>query len=102
MVIVDDKGNSLYLFTKDTGPTSTCAGGCLTAWPAAEVTGTPTVGAGLDQSKVSTTKATDGSTMIVYNGHPLYRYAQDMAPGQTNGENVGSVWFLVDAEGNKV
>jgi predicted lipoprotein with Yx(FWY)xxD motif len=102
MVIVDDKGNSLYLYTKDTGPTSTCTGGCATAWPPATVTGTPTAGTGLDQSKVSTTKASDGSTMIVYNGHPLYRFAQDMSPGQTNGEGIGSVWYLVNAQGSQV
>jgi predicted lipoprotein with Yx(FWY)xxD motif len=31
---------------------------------------------------------------LSYNGHPLYRYAQDTAPGQTNGEGVGGKWFV--------
>jgi predicted lipoprotein with Yx(FWY)xxD motif len=102
MVIVDEKGLTLYLYTKDTGTSSTCEGACATAWPPATVTGSPTAGSGLDQSKVATTMRTDGTTQITYAGHPLYRFMQDTAPGQTNGEAVGGIWFAVDASGAQV
>jgi len=31
--LVDDKGNTLYLFTRDVAGDSKCTGGCLNSWP---------------------------------------------------------------------
>jgi hypothetical protein len=33
------------------------------------------------------------------NNMPLYRYAPDAAPGDTNGQGVNDVWFVVGADG---
>ncbi len=44
----------------------------------------------------------DGSEQITYNGHPLYLFSGDTAPGDTTGQGVGDVWYVVDAEGNAV
>jgi predicted lipoprotein with Yx(FWY)xxD motif len=44
----------------------------------------------------------DGSTQATYDGHPLYIYTTDTAPGQAkgNGLNVeGGVWHEVTASG---
>ena len=41
----------------------------------------------------------DGGTHVTYDGHPLYRYSGDTAPGDTNGQGVGSVWFAMTADG---
>lgn len=101
-IIVDDRGFTLYVFDKDTGTQSTCVDSCAKLWPPAAAAGTPTAGAGVDATKLSTITRTDGTTQLVYNGHPLYRYAADTAAGETNGQGVGSVWYVVGADGNKV
>lgn len=100
-VIVDDKGFTLYLFEKDTGPTSTCVDACAKAWPPATVTGSPTAGTGVTGALTTTTRP-DGTTQIVLAGHPLYRFAADTAPGDVNGQGVGGTWYAVSPSGEAV
>jgi predicted lipoprotein with Yx(FWY)xxD motif len=100
--LVDDKGMSLYLFTKDTPNTSVCYDKCATAWPPLLTTGDPVAGEGLDASKLGTTERTDGTIQVTYNGWPLYYYEKDKAPGDVTGQDVGGVWYVVSAEGNQV
>jgi hypothetical protein len=33
-------------------------------------------------------------SQVAYNGHPLYTYSGDSAPGQANGEGFGNIWFV--------
>ncbi len=99
-VVVDSSGLTLYHYEKDTGTTPTCTGGCAKAWPAATVSGTPTTSADITGT-VTVTPAADGTSQLVLNGHPLYRYAADTAPGDANGEGVGNVWYAVKADGQK-
>ena len=104
-VLVDSQGHTLYLFKKDTGTRSTCTGACATAWPPLVATGKPTVGTGVNASLVGTTTRSDGTTQVTYNGHPLYRFIKDTAPGNTNGEGLtafGGSWFAVSPAGNQV
>jgi predicted lipoprotein with Yx(FWY)xxD motif len=56
----------------------------------------------VDASKFGTTKRTDGTTQVTYNGWPLYYFAKDKAPGDVTGQGVGSVWYVVSAAGDKV
>ncbi|HLO13436.1 MAG TPA: hypothetical protein VK206_01310 [Anaerolineales bacterium] len=100
--LIDDKGMTLYLFTKDTPNTSNCYDKCATSWPPLLTTGNPVAGDGIDASKLGTTKRTDGSVQVTYNGWPLYYFAKDKAPGDVTGQDVGSVWFVVSASGDKV
>lgn len=100
--LVDDKGMTLYLFTKDTPNTSNCYDKCATAWPPLLTTGKPAAGDGLDASKLGTTTRKDGSTQVTYNGWPLYYYQKDKAAGDVTGQDVGNVWFVVSAAGDKV
>lgn len=97
-ILVDPEGFTLYIFTNDTGGESTCNEGCIENWPA--VPGDTTIGSDLDASLFGTTTRADGSEQLTVNEMPLYRYAPDAAPGDTNGQGVGGVWFVVDTEGN--
>jgi predicted lipoprotein with Yx(FWY)xxD motif len=101
-VLVDAKGMSLYLFTKDSAGSSSCTASCATNWPPAVATGSPTAGTGLDASKLSTITRDDGTKQLAYNGHALYTFAADSAPGQAGGQGVSGVWFLVNAAGEQV
>ena len=100
--LVDDKGMTLYLFTKDTPNTSVCYDKCATAWPPLLTSGAPIAGSGADASKLGTTKRTDGTEQVTYNGWPLYYFAKDKAAGDVVGQDVGKVWFVVSPAGDKV
>jgi predicted lipoprotein with Yx(FWY)xxD motif len=97
--LVDSKGMTLYLYTKDTPNTSNCSGGCASAWPPLLTTGAPTAGTGVTASLLGTTTRADGTTQVTYNGWPLYYYASDAAAGDTTGEGVGSVWYVITPAG---
>lgn len=100
--LVDGKGMTLYIFTKDSPGTSTCYDKCAAAWPALLTAGTAQAGSGVDASKFGTTTRTDGSTQVTYNGWPLYYFAKDKQPGDTTGEGVGSVWFCISPTGDAI
>jgi predicted lipoprotein with Yx(FWY)xxD motif len=104
-VLVDSRGRTLYLFTKDSGTKSMCSGACATAWPPLRSTGTPTVSGGAKASRVGTTTRSDGKPQVTYNGHPLYRFADDQKSGDTNGEGLtafGGSWFAVSPTGKRI
>src|SRR5215216_1274288 len=100
--LVDDKGMTLYLFTKDTPDTSNCYEKCATAWPPLLTTGDPVAGEGVDASMLGTTTRTDGTTQVSYNGWPLYYYEKDKVPGDVVGQDVGDVWFVISPAGEQV
>jgi predicted lipoprotein with Yx(FWY)xxD motif len=104
-ILVDSRGHTLYLFKKDLGKRSACFGACATFWPPLRVSGKPTVGSGARASLIGTTTRSDGARQVTFNGHPLYRFAQDKKPGDTNGEGVnafGGRWFAVSPTGKQV
>jgi predicted lipoprotein with Yx(FWY)xxD motif len=103
-ILVDSKGDTLYLFKKDSGTKSACSGACAASWPPLRVSGKPTVSKGLTASKAGTTKRSDGKPQVTYNGHPLYLFSGDQKPGQTNGQGVnafGAKWFAVSSAGTQ-
>jgi predicted lipoprotein with Yx(FWY)xxD motif len=103
--LVDGQGHTLYLFEKDTGHTSTCDGACAQAWPPAATTGAPHAGAGVNAALLGTTTRADHTVEITYNGHPLYTFAGDNKPGDTNGEGskaFGAGWYVVTPAGAKI
>ncbi|GAA0654483.1 hypothetical protein GCM10010193_00810 [Kitasatospora atroaurantiaca] len=104
-ILVDSKGRTLYLFQADTSTTSTCNDACAAAWPPLTTTGAPVAGTGADAGLLGTTKRADGSTEVVYKGHPLYYYVGDAKPGDTNGQELnqfGAEWYVLNAAGDKV
>jgi len=101
-ILVDSDGNTLYLFGNDAPNAPACDTGCLGSWPALISDGATTVGEGLSLDDVGTVTAADGSTQVTFYGHPLYSFAGDAAPGDVNGQGIGGVWYVLDAEGNAV
>jgi predicted lipoprotein with Yx(FWY)xxD motif len=98
-VLTNAKGFTLYWFAPDTPTTSKCNGSCATYWP--PVKGPATAGAGVT-GKLGTITRSDGSMQATYNGHPLYTYAADSAPGQAKGNGLnlsGGVWHEVTVSG---
>ena len=56
--------------------------------------------AGRDTGKLGTIKRPGGTTQATYDGHPLYTYIGDNAPGQANGNKLdlnGGYWYEVRA-----
>jgi len=99
--LVDGKGMTLYLFTQDSPGKTTCYDQCATYWPPLLTSGTPTAGTGVDASKFGTVTRTDGTTQVTYNGWPLYYFAKDKQPGDTTGDGVQKVWYLITPSGDK-
>lgn len=99
-ILVNGEGFTLYIFTNDTGGESTCYDACADTWP--PIPGDVTIASDLDASIFGTTTRDDGSEQLTVNGMPLYLYAPDAAPGDTNGQGVGGVWFVVDAAGEVI
>ena len=99
-ILVQGGGFTIYLTEADTGSEPPCLDACADAWP--PLTGDVEVGEGVDESLLGTTTRPDGSEQITYNGHPLYLFSGDAAPGDTTGQGVGGVWYVVDAAGNAV
>ena len=98
-VLTNAKGFTLYSFAPDTKTASKCNGACAQIWP--PVQGPATAGHGVT-GKPGTITRSDGATQATYNGHPLYTYAADTAPGQAKGNGInqsGGVWHEVTASG---
>ena len=98
-VLADANGRTLYWFAPDTAAKSACYGSCAAYWP--PVKGPATAGPGVT-GKLSVLTRTGGSVQAVYDGHPLYTYAGDTAPGQAKGNGLnlnGGLWHEVAVSG---
>jgi predicted lipoprotein with Yx(FWY)xxD motif len=96
-VLTNAKGLTLYSFAPDTPAKSACYGSCAAYWP--PVPGNAAAGPGVT-GQLGTIKRTDGSTQATYDGHPLYTYIGDSAPGKDSGNNLnlnGGLWRDVPA-----
>ena len=98
-VLTNSAGLTLYWFAPDSSTMSKCTGSCATYWP--PVKGPATAGSGVTGTLGTITRS-DGTTQATYDGHPLYTYAADTAPGQNkgNGLNVsGGLWWEMTVSG---
>ena len=101
-ILVDGEGRTLYLFTPDEAGEPTCYDACATNWPPLLADGEIEVGEGLDDSDFSTATRTDGGDQVKIGTWPLYYFANDAAPGDTNGQGQGGVWFVVSPSGEAI
>ena len=98
-VLTNSAGHTLYSFAPDTSTTSKCTGSCATYWP--PVSGPATAGSGVTGT-VGVITRSDGTMQATYDGHPLYTYVGDTAPGQNKGNGLnlsGGLWHEVPVSG---
>jgi predicted lipoprotein with Yx(FWY)xxD motif len=98
-LLTNAAGLTLYWFAPDTSTKSACYGSCAAYWP--PVTGTPSAGPGVTGT-LGTITRTGGATQATYDGHPLYTYIGDSAPGTASGNNInlnGGLWHDVPITG---
>lgn len=94
--LIDADGRTLYAFLDDVDGQSNCNDACAQAWPpvAGDVDTDSAVTGG-----TTTIARGDGSSQLAIDGRPLYRFSGDQAPGDTNGQGSGDVWFVLAPDG---
>ena len=98
-VLTNAKGFTLYSFAPDTSTKSNCNGSCVTYWPPVK----GAVSAAGVKGTFGTIKRSDGSIQATFDGHPLYTYVGDTAPGQAKGNGLnlsGGVWHEITTSGS--
>jgi predicted lipoprotein with Yx(FWY)xxD motif len=103
-VLVDSQGHTMYLFEKDESHESYCNGSCAKVWPPVTTSGMPKAGSGVSASKLTTLKRDDGSTQVVFDGHPLYTYVKDTEGEDAYGNGLaqfGGEWYGLHPNGQK-
>ena len=98
-LLTNAKGFTLYWFVPDTSTASKCNGSCATYWP--PVPGPASAGSGVTGTLGVITRS-DGAKQATWNGHPLYTYVADTAPGMAkgNGTNLsGGIWHDIVLSG---
>lgn len=96
--VTDHQGMAVYLYKQDKqfGKVSNCYDKCAKSWP--PVLLNASVKKLLDpalKKRYATITRKDGRVQLTYNGWPLYYWAGDQQAGDTNGHEVGDVWFLL-------
>ncbi len=97
--LTDAKGMTLYTFANDTAGAPTCAGACAAKWPAygpdISATGTAPINLPMLPQNVGTVKGLNGLVQFTWKNMPLYYYFEDKVSGDTYGEGIGGVWYVV-------
>jgi predicted lipoprotein with Yx(FWY)xxD motif len=101
-ILVDSKGMTLYLYSRDEKGVSNCYNQCETNWPilrpaAGEPLGSPDI-----NGKLGVINRTDGTKQVTYNDIPLYYFARDAAAGETKGQAVGGIWWILAPGANQI
>lgn len=99
-VLVDARGRTLYELTSDTPGRPACTGACLDAWPPVLLNTKPQAGAGVTATLA--TVAAAGAQQLSVNGHAVYTFRRDTAPGQAAGQGIrsfGGTWWALDPTG---
>lgn len=102
MILTDSDGRTLYVFLNDADGESTCYDDCATSWPALKARGELVAGDGIDAALLDSVERTDGGEQVTYAGQPLYYFSGDEGPGDTNGQEIGDVWYVVSPDGEPV
>ena len=98
--LTDADGLTLYIFAPDPPNESTCSGMCADFWPPLTVGEGVTPAAGADiPGGLGVIVRDDGTRQVTYRGRPLYHFANDGAPGDTNGQGVSDIWWVAAVSG---
>lgn len=92
--LTDEKGMTLYRYTMDKPGKSVCAGLCIEKWPVFFVDEV-TVPAGVKIADFGMITREDGKKQATYKGLPLYYFVKDAKAGDTTGQGVNGVWYVV-------
>ena len=103
-IVVDAAGMTLYAFVPDQASgLPTCYDTCAENWPPLVAPDEITVGEGLDESMFSAVPRTDDmGDQVKFGDWPLYYFANDEAPGDTNGQGLNEVWFVLGPDGEPI
>jgi predicted lipoprotein with Yx(FWY)xxD motif len=103
-ILTDANGMTLYMFKPDNAGAPTCTDACAQSWPPLTVDSgaTPTGGDGVDAAMLGTATHPAAGTQVTYNGWPLYHFKGDSAPGDTNGQGQGDIWYAVSPAGEAI
>lgn len=93
--LTDAKGMTLYWFKKDSPGKSACAGPCVDKWPL-YYREKVAAGEGTKGEEFGTVSREDGKKQTTFRGYPLYYWVGDKAKGDTGGQGMGNVWFVID------
>jgi predicted lipoprotein with Yx(FWY)xxD motif len=95
-VLVGPNGMTLYIFSPDPLDGSVCYERCAELWPPLIVFNpdSVTLGEGIP-GELGVIERSTGTMQVTYNGQPLYYWFSDTAPGDTRGNGVGGVWWVV-------
>ncbi len=98
-ILTDENGMTLYYWQHDLPGKSYCTGTCLVTWPPYLTNGQPVVGDQSINGTLGIYVLPDGRQQVTFQGIPLYTYSLDKNPGDTKGQGVGSLWFVIPAGG---
>jgi predicted lipoprotein with Yx(FWY)xxD motif len=103
-IVTAANGMTVYLFMPDAQGSPTCTDSCAQAWPPLTVddANQVTAGVGVDAALLGTAEHPTSGTQVTYNRSPLYFFSGDSAPGDTNGQGQGGVWYVLDPTGNAI
>ncbi len=101
-ILADGDGRTLYIFTKDTKDTPTCYDNCAKLWPPLLTQGKTDAKDGVDAASIGSTKRKDDTMQVTYKGSPLYYWAADVKPGDTFGQGVGGIWWVLMPDGTAI
>ena len=94
--LVATSGMTLYTYSPDKPDKSNCTGQCAVNWPPYIVPSGAELGSLVNATgTLSTITRADGSMQVTYNHQPLYFYIKDKKVGDTVGQGVGGVWYVV-------
>lgn len=93
--LVDAKGMTLYIFTRDTVGKSAATAAVLANWPIFYAA-TVTVPSSLTAGDFGSITRDDGSKQSTFKGMPLYYFVRDQAPGDWAGQGLNGVWWIIN------
>lgn len=97
-ILVNQKGMTLYhLSVEQNGKFICTSSSCTGIWHPLTVSAGATPSG--EVGSLGTVKRPDGTTQVTYKGSPLYTFAQDQQPGETNGQGIKDVgtWTVIKA-----